>query len=105
MQPFEADARKDELQLLDVREPEEWTAGRVTGSAHIPMGELPGRVGELDGQRPILAICRSGQRSARVTAWLDAQGFEAHNLEGGLKAWSAAGLPLVSESGEAGTVA
>jgi rhodanese-related sulfurtransferase len=105
MDPTEADARRDEMLLLDVREQQEWDAGHVTGSVHIPMNELPDRVAEIRGDRPVVAICRSGARSGRVTAWLDSQGQETHNLEGGLKAWHAAGLPLESADGGPGIVA
>lgn len=105
MQPREADARAGELQFVDVRAHEEWERGHVRDSTHIPMGELPARLGELDAGRPVLAICRSGQRSARVTSWLLGQGYDAHNLDGGLKAWRADGLPLEDDQGAPGIVA
>lgn len=105
MRPHEASARSSELQLVDVREPGEWARGHVDGSTHIPMGEVHDRVSELDSERPVLAICRSGQRSGRVAAWLLEQGFEAHNLDGGLVAWQSAGLPLLDSQGRPGDVA
>lgn len=103
MDPVTANGR-DDLFLLDVREPQEWQAGHVAGATHIPMGELGARQQELPADRPILCICRSGQRSAMVTSALDGAGYQAHNLEGGLLAWVEARLPLVTTEGEDGTV-
>lgn len=83
-----------EALALDVREDDEWAAGRVPGALHIPLGELVGRVDELDATRPLVVVCRSGARSAQAAAYLGAFGFAAENLAGGLEAWDAAGLPL-----------
>lgn len=85
--------------LLDVREPEEWAAGHVEGALHIPMTEIPAGLDRLDRDDDIVVMCKVGARSARVTAWLNQQGFRASNLDGGLVAWAVAGRPLVSESG------
>jgi len=81
--------------LVDVRENTEWQQGHVAGSRHIPMGELVARIGEVPTDRPVVVVCHSGHRSAQVTAWLVAQGYDAANLDGGLVAWAQAGLPLV----------
>lgn len=85
--------------VLDVREDDEWEAGRIPGALHIPMGELAARQGELPAGRPIVAVCRSGSRSAAVTEALVRAGYEAENLAGGLEAWHAAGLPLEPAGG------
>jgi rhodanese-related sulfurtransferase len=90
--------------VLDVREDDEWVAGHIDGSRHIPMGELSGRFGEVaaladDAGGELLVVCRSGGRSARVVAWLAQNGVDALNLEGGLGAWQEAGRRLVSETG------
>ncbi len=79
--------------LLDVREPWEFAlaAIRVDGwtTLHIPMGEVPARMGELDRHRPVVCICHHGMRSAQVVAFLERQGFDAaYNLGGGIDAWS-----------------
>lgn len=103
MDPVIADGR-DDLFLLDVREPAEWQAGHVDGATHIPMSELGAAQGALPTDRPILCICRSGQRSAMVTGALERAGYDAENLEGGLLAWVEARLPLVTDEGEPGTV-
>lgn len=87
--------------LLDVREDDEWQAGHAAKAVHIPLGELPSRVAELadlpDG--PVYVVCRSGGRSARATAWLNASGWDAVNVSGGMKSWDAEGREVVSESG------
>ena len=85
----------DSMQVLDVREDFEWTEGHIEGALHIPLAQLPSRFGELDAVRRVLAVCHVGQRSAMASAFLRERGFDAHNLEGGLDAWAAEGLPLV----------
>jgi rhodanese-related sulfurtransferase len=91
--------------LLDVREDDEWVAGHVDGSRHIPMAELPARFAEVSdlaedaATGEVVVVCRSGNRSARVVAWLNQNGVDAVNLVGGLGAWAAAGRTLVSETG------
>lgn len=95
---------RQEGDVLDVREPDEWRAGHIDGSTHIPMGELSLRLGEVSGDRPVAVVCRSGQRSAQVTAALVRHGYDAANLDGGLQAWTRSGLPLVAEDGGAGRV-
>lgn len=94
MDPHTAHARRADLALVDVREQWEWDAGAIEESRHVPLGELPAATGDLPTDKPLLVVCRSGQRSALAAEFLAANGFEAHNLDGGLKAWAAAGLPL-----------
>ena len=82
--------------VLDVREPQEIAAeGLIEGSLHIPMNEIPARLSEVPRDREIVAVCKRGQRSFNVAAWLKQQGYEALSLSGGLDAWRAAGLPVV----------
>lgn len=90
--------------ILDVREEEEWDAGHVEGSTHVPMSGLAGRVDEVPATDPLVVVCRMGGRSAQVAGWLRQQGREAVNLSGGLEAWQAAGRPLVTPDGGPGTV-
>jgi rhodanese-related sulfurtransferase len=85
--------------ILDVRENDEWQAGRIDGARHIPLGEVPARVAEVAGDDQVVVVCRSGGRSARATAWLLANGVDAVNLVGGMGAWAAAGGPMVSDTG------
>ena len=74
--------------LLDVREAWEWEICHIEGSLHIPMGELPGRVGELPTGSPLVVLCHHGMRSMQVTQWLRQSGIAAINLDGGIDAWA-----------------
>jgi rhodanese-related sulfurtransferase len=85
--------------LLDVREADEWTAGHAPGALHIPMSELAGRLGELPADAELYVVCRAGGRSARVVQYLNANGWEATNVDGGMQVWAAQGRPLVGETG------
>lgn len=85
--------RLHQVQLVDVREDSEVAQGRIPGARHIPLGQLGGRLAELDRERPVVAICRSGNRSARAAELLTAAGFTCDNMVGGMLAWQAAGLP------------
>lgn len=87
--------------LLDVRENDEWAAGHAPGAVHVPMGQVPQRLDELATtlpDRPVHVVCRSGGRSARVTTYLVQAGWDAVNVDGGMRAWAAAGRPMVTES-------
>jgi rhodanese-related sulfurtransferase len=91
--------------VLDVREDDEWEAGHIAGSTHVPLSELMGRLDEVPGTDPLVVVCRVGARSAQVAAWLRGQGRDAVNLAGGLESWAAAGRPLVTDRGGPGSVA
>jgi len=85
--------------LLDVREDDEWRAGHAPGAQHLPMHEVPARLGEVPAGPPVVVVCRSGARSAQVTAYLRAQGRDdVANLSGGMLDWVARGRPLESET-------
>jgi rhodanese-related sulfurtransferase len=103
--PKTAIDRREELFLLDVREPGEWHAGHIEGSVHIPMSQLGLRQEELPTDRTILAVCRSGNRSGMVTQALQRAGYQAENLDGGVLAWLSDGLQLVDGDGGPGRVA
>jgi rhodanese-related sulfurtransferase len=91
-----ADASREPPLMLDVREPWEWQAARIEGATHIPMREIPARVGELDNAREVVAICHHGGRSQQVAMFLEKNGFaKIHNLQGGLDAWSRTVDPAV----------
>ena len=80
--------RKDDLFILDVREPHEYQICNINGHL-IPLGELPRRVHELDSSREIVVHCRSGKRSAEAAEFLQKAGFrKIWNLKGGILAWS-----------------
>ena len=83
--------------VLDVREQKEYDSGHIINSRLIPAGQLKGRIGELEKyrNRPIVVVCRSGNRAAPITSWLGKQGFkENYLLNGGILAWQKASLPL-----------
>lgn len=90
--------------LLDVREDDEWAAGHAPGATHLRLGVLAQQRPPADGRR-VVAVCRSGGRSAKATEALRAWGYDAVNLAGGMQAWAAAGLPVVTDDGTPGTVA
>jgi rhodanese-related sulfurtransferase len=95
----------DGAALIDVREPEEWQAGRAPQAVHIPLGQLGERLDELPQSRKLVMICRSGGRSGVAATALVEMGLPALNLAGGMQAWKAAALPVVKDGGEPGEVA
>jgi rhodanese-related sulfurtransferase len=92
MTPREFVARREQGDvplLLDVREDWELAIARLDEALHIPMGEIPARLQELDPERETVVLCRSGGRSAQVARFLQQHGFRAvWNLSGGILAWS-----------------
>ena len=98
MQPAEV---TENVFVLDVREDDEWAAGHIPGSAHVPMSALLGRLAEVPKDRDVVVVCKVGARSAQVTAYLRQQGWSSvENLDGGVVAWVGAGKPFVADSGE-----
>ncbi len=90
--------------LLDVREYEEFASGHAPTAVHLPMSVLMGRVDELDKRQTLMCICRSGNRSRQVAAWLISQGYDAINVVGGMSAWERDGHPVVNSWGGQGGV-
>jgi rhodanese-related sulfurtransferase len=90
--------RVDDVQVLDVRERSEWDAGRIPGSVHVPYHDIDGIPEGLDGERPIAAICGSGQRSAVAASLLQRAGAHdvIHVVDGGVGTWARAGWPIES---------
>jgi len=86
-----------ELELWDVRRNSEWNASHITHARHQFLGNLEDRIHSLNNQKPIVLLCRTGIRSAMAASLLQAAGIEqVINLEGGIMAWKAAGLPVTS---------
>ena len=91
LQPEEVARWRDEgrrFTLLDVRTPEERVIAQIEGALAIPLQELPGRLGELDAGELVVVHCHHGPRSTRAATLLRERGFSAHNLAGGIDAWS-----------------
>jgi rhodanese-related sulfurtransferase len=99
-----------EVELIDVRRPHEWEAGRIPGARRVEINDLPAEAAKLDRGRPIVLYCRSGSRSELAADGLREGDFDAQALAGGIAAWAEQDRPLepeggyVSESGEAAAV-
>ena len=95
IEPRWVEENSGSVQLLDVREPDEFIGplGHIEGALLIPLGTLPDRIGELSKDKPIVAICRSGARSAHAVKFLEQAGFtRLANLPGGMMGWHSEGL-------------
>ncbi len=90
---------RHEIQLIDVREPEEHEAGRIAGGRLVPLADLGAQADTISREQPVVFYCRGGGRSAMATEAFRGAGFDAHNMTGGLLDWAAAGLPLEPEGG------
>lgn len=84
----------EDVQWIDVREPAEYRAFHIPGAVHIPLGELPRRMGEIDKAKEAIIVCFSGERSAAATLALRKHGYPAYNLSGGMVAWVNERLPI-----------
>jgi rhodanese-related sulfurtransferase len=104
IEAVDAQAGSGQKVLLDVREADEWEAGHAPGAAWIPLGDLERARMEIPFNKSIVCICRSGARSARAAEELISWGFEAANMTGGMRAWAAAGLPVVRDDETPGVV-
>jgi rhodanese-related sulfurtransferase len=95
---FMRDFAARDVQLLDVREMDEWQAGHIQGSVHIPLAEVSSRIADLDHETPVIAICHSGVRSLYAADILQRAGFrDARSLAGGIASWAEAGQPVALE--------
>jgi rhodanese-related sulfurtransferase len=91
---------KEGALLLDVREPEEFSAGHAPEAKLIPLGQLAARLQEIaeHKDKPVVVICRSGRRSGIAVAQLQAAGFtQVSNVQGGMQAWEKSGLEVVKQ--------
>jgi adenylyltransferase/sulfurtransferase len=80
--------RSGEAILLDVREPPELAIVSIEGALHVPMRQVPARLGDIPRDRPVLVLCHHGGRSQVVADWLAAKGYVAQNVAGGIDAWA-----------------
>jgi rhodanese-related sulfurtransferase len=90
--------------LLDVREDDEWEAGHAPEAVHVAMGLVSDRIDEIPADRVVVCICRVGGRSGAVAGVLAGLGYDVRNVDGGMLAWEAAGLPVVAGDGSAGRI-
>ena len=90
----------DDARMLDVREPHEWEAGHAPGARRSPLKDLGTSLGNLDINERIPVICASGGRSSQAVEFLRKEGYDAVNVQGGMKAWAQEGKPMVSETDE-----
>ena len=76
-----------ELNIIDVREVDEVTEGKIPGSVNIPLGLVEFRMHELDKAKEYIMVCRSGGRSGHATEFLENWGYDVNNMQGGMLAW------------------
>lgn len=90
--------------LLDVREDDEWQRGHAVNAQHIPMSEVPARLGEINPDAQLFVVCKVGGRSLKVSQFLQRNGYDPVNVNGGMLAFAGAGRPVVTDGGAAGTI-
>jgi sulfur-carrier protein adenylyltransferase/sulfurtransferase len=80
----------EDVQIIDVREPNEYAIARIPNSTHIPLGQVLNRMSEIDPSRETVVHCKMGGRSAKAIEALTRAGFQGKltNLKGGITAWS-----------------
>lgn len=91
-------------QVIDVRYPNEWEAGHIEGAAHIQLDYVFDHADELDRNRPVVTVCRSGNRSVEAAKDFAREGFDVRSLSGGIEAWVGHGLPIVAADGGRGRI-
>lgn len=75
------------INLIDVREVDEVSAGKIPGAVNIPLGLIEFRMNELDKSKDYIVVCRSGARSGRATQFLESYGYKVTNMTGGMLSW------------------
>ena len=97
--PKEAAERlsRGEIELVDVREPDEWRAGHAPGARHIPLADLPAHLDDLAGNGPVAFVCQAGGRSKAATDLAGGHGIQALNVDGGMLAWQDADLDVTRD--------
>jgi rhodanese-related sulfurtransferase len=87
-------------ELIDVRRPYEYAAGRLAGARNVEMNELSAAAGTIGRDRPMLFYCRAGNRSRMAAEAFRGDGYDAYSLAGGIEAWAVGDHPLEPEDGE-----
>ncbi len=80
--------------LLDVRQPDEYRQGHISGAELIPLGELSQKIKRIPKGREVICVCHTGSRSKVAARQLEAAGYKVLNLRGGMISWERAGLPV-----------
>ncbi|MFV0308631.1 MAG: rhodanese-like domain-containing protein [Desertimonas sp.] len=84
------------VRLVDVREPDEYTGGHVSGAVSVPLATVADRAGDIGpGDGPLYLICQAGGRSRRAAEHLASAGFDVVNVDGGTGGWIASGRDVV----------
>lgn len=100
------DEVREGAQLVDVREKSEWQVGHAPQAIHIPVSSVSAKLDRIKSDRPVLVVCRSGNRSRGVVSTLRKQGFDnVINLSGGMRAWQSAGGSVLDNKGRPGRIA
>ncbi|MBI5106712.1 MAG: rhodanese-like domain-containing protein [Solirubrobacterales bacterium] len=90
--PEEAERRvQDGAQLIDVREPYEWEAGRIPGARHLELERLSSQAATIDKDAPVVFHCRAGVRSLMAAQAFRRAGYDAYSMSGGIEQWQAEG--------------
>lgn len=87
----------DSAQVIDVREPYEWDAGRIDGALHIELEHLASNAAKIDTDRPVIFHCRLGSRSAMAAQAFRGVGIDAYSMAGGLQRWADEDRPLIPD--------
>jgi rhodanese-related sulfurtransferase len=87
------------IQLIDVREPYEYEAGRIEGARHIELERLAANADSIERDRPVVFYCRIGARSGMAANAFRRAGYDAYSMDGGITAWDGKGLPLDPDDG------
>jgi rhodanese-related sulfurtransferase len=90
---------RGEVQVIDVREGAEWEVGHVAGARHIELDQIQAQAGTIDKVTPVVFQCRGGSRSEMVASAFRESGWDAYNMDGGLRSWAERDLPLEPEGG------
>ncbi len=83
-----------DIQLIDVREPYEWDAGRLAGARHIALQEVVAEAASIDREQGVVFYCKVGSRSAMAASAFRQAGYDAYSMDGGIDAWAQHGLPV-----------
>ncbi|MCT4781194.1 MULTISPECIES: rhodanese-like domain-containing protein [Exiguobacterium] len=77
----------EQLNIIDVREVDEVKEGKIPDAIHIPLGLVEFKMNELDKKKQYVMVCRSGARSGRAATYLEGQGFDVINMDGGMMSY------------------